>query len=130
MPASIGNPEVISNYIEILMKTKDAVAQPPKHLRNHTAAWFVTVMKEYLLDSHHVLLLVKACEAWDRSEQAREVIAKLGMTYQERFGAPRATPEISIERDSRLAFCRILRELGFDVAPPSESRPNALRANR
>jgi hypothetical protein len=33
MPESIGNPEVISSYSEILMKSKDAVAQPPKHLR-------------------------------------------------------------------------------------------------
>jgi P27 family predicted phage terminase small subunit len=103
---------------------------PPKHLRADTAAWFSTVVKEYELDSHHVRLLTKACEAWDRSEQAREAIAKHGMTYEDRFGAPRARPECAIERDSRLAFARLVRELGLDVAPPSESRPNALRANR
>ena len=103
---------------------------PPKHLRADTAAWFSTVVKEYELDSHHVRLLTKACEAWDRSEQAREAIAKHGMTYEDRFGAPRARPECAIERESRLAFARLVRELGLDVAPPSESRPNALRANR
>jgi phage terminase small subunit len=112
------------------MKTKQAALLPPKHLRADTAAWFTSITKEYELDSHHVRLLVKASEAWDRSEQAREAIAKHGMTYQDRFGAPRARPECAIERDSRLAFARLVRELGLDVAPPSESRPNALRANR
>src|SRR4051812_21525711 len=105
------------------MKTKSAALQPPKHLRPETAAWFATVVADFDLEPHHLKLLVKASEAWDRSEQAREAIAKLGMTYQDRFGSPRARPEVSIERDSRLAFCRILRELGLDVVPPAESRP-------
>src|SRR5258706_6760454 len=112
------------------MKLTNAVALPPKHLRLDTATWFASVTKEYELDSHHIRLLTKACEAWDRSEQAREAIAKHGMTYEDRFGAPRARPECAIERDSRLAFARLVRELGLDVAAPSESRPNALRANR
>src|SRR6266700_3182747 len=98
----------------------------PQHLRADTAAWFETILQEYELDSHHERLLTKACEAWDRSEQAREAIAKHGMTYEDRFGAPRARPECAIERDSRLAFCRMVREIGLDVAPPSESRQNAL----
>ena len=112
------------------MTLKFAAAQPPKHLRAETAAWFGTVTKEYELDSHHVRLLAKACEAWDRSEQAREAIAKYGLTYEDRFGAPRARPECAIERDNRLAFARLVRELGLDVAPPIESRPPTLRGNR
>src|SRR5437764_8388223 len=102
---------------------------PPKHLRGETAAWFTSVTKEYELDSHHIRLLTKACEAWDRSEQAREIIATHGLTYTDRFDCPRSRPEVAIERDSRLAFARLIRELGLDVASPSESRPNALRAN-
>jgi P27 family predicted phage terminase small subunit len=112
------------------MKLKSSAFQPPKHLRADTAAWFASVLKDYELDSHHVRLLTKACEAWDSSEQAREAVAKHGMTYEDRFGAPRARPECAIERDSRLAFARLVRELGLDVAPPTEPRPNALRANR
>jgi P27 family predicted phage terminase small subunit len=103
---------------------------PPRHLRADTAAWFSSVTKDFELDSHHVRLLTKACEAWDRSEQAREAIAKHGMTYEDRFGAPRARPECAIERDSRLAFARLVRELGLDVAPPPDSRPPTLRGNR
>jgi phage terminase small subunit len=112
------------------VKTKHAALLPPKHLRSETAAWFASVLKEYELDSHHIRLLTKACEAWDRSEQAREAIANFGMTYEDRFGAPRARPECGIERDSRLAFARLVRELGLHVAQPVESRPPALKANR
>ena len=96
--------------------------QPPQHLRAGTAAWFKQVVAEYNFDSHHYLLLTKACEAFDRSEEAREAIAKHGAIYEDRFGAPRARPEIAIERDSRLAFARLVRELGIDVAEPAETR--------
>jgi hypothetical protein len=112
------------------MKSRNAVAQPPKHLRADTASWFKSVLSEYELDQHHVRLLVKARESWDRSEEARELIKQHGMTYEDRFGAPRARPEVAIERDSRLAFARLVRELGLDVAPPLDSRPPALKANR
>jgi phage terminase small subunit len=113
------------------MKNNSGVSQsPPKHLRAETAAWFKHLVGEYDFESHHIRLLTKACEAFDRSEQAREAIAKYGMTYLDRFNAPRARPECAIERDSRLAFARLVRELGIDVAQPADTRPPALRANR
>lgn len=110
--------------------SEGAVYRPPDHLRPDTAAWFNAVIQDFELDQHHFRLLVKACEAWDRSEQAREGIAEHGMTYLDRFSAPHARPEVAIERDSRLAFARLVRELGLDVAPPADSRPPILKANR
>jgi len=107
-----------------------ALTPPPKHLRPDTARWFGSVLADFDLDTHHVRLLVKACEAWDRSEQAREAIAEHGMTFEDRFACPRARPEIAIERDSRLAFARLLRELGLDVSPPAESRPSPIQGHR
>ncbi|MGM4892314.1 P27 family phage terminase small subunit [Tardiphaga sp. 839_C3_N1_4] len=106
------------------------VTKPPAHLRPETAKWFASVVADYDLDSHHLKLLALASEAWDRCTQAREAIAQHGMTYTDRFDAPRARPEVAIERDSRTGFARIVRELGLDVSPPSETRPPALRANR
>jgi P27 family predicted phage terminase small subunit len=113
-----------------MLKTKIAAQKPPKHLRAASSQWWKEVVGEFDLDSHHIRLLTKACEAFDRSEQAREAILKYGLTFEDRFGAPRARPECAIERDSRLAFARLVREIGLDVSPPSESRPNSLPANR
>lgn len=113
-----------------MIKNKSAVEKPPKHLRAETSKWWCEVLSEFALDSHHIRLLTKACEAFDRSEQAREAISKHGMTYDDRFGSPRARPECAIERDSRLAFARLVREIGLDVSPPTDSRPNSLRANK
>jgi phage terminase small subunit len=70
-----------------------------------------------------------AGEAWDRSQQAREAIAKEGLTVP---SGGRAHPAIAIERDSRLAFARLIRELDLDAEPPASWRngPPALHSNR
>lgn|SRR5690606_16453709 len=96
-------------------------ARPPGHLRAATRRWFSAVVSDYDLDPHHVRLLTLAAEAWDRGQQAREVIDRDGMTFSDRFGQPKARPEIAIERDSRIGFARLIRELGLDVEPPPEA---------
>ena len=98
------------------MPKANAAPKPPKHLRPATRQWFDEVMREYSLEPHHVHLLTMAAEARDRCEQAREALAKHGMTFEDRFGQPRARPEIAIERESKLTFVRLLRALGIDRA--------------
>jgi phage terminase small subunit len=84
-----------------------------------------------VLDEHHVRLLTLACEAWDRCQQARESLDVEGLVFEDRFGAPHARPEIAIERDSRLAFARLVRELDLDTTEVGEpSRPPPLKSNR
>ena len=100
-----------------------SIRQPPEHLHLTTQRWFVDVAESYELEPHHIRLLTLAAEAWDRGQQARAILAKHGLTYQDRFGAPRARPEISVERDCRLGFARILRELALDVEPPESRIP-------
>lgn len=102
----------------------------PAHLRPATKKWFETVVADYALEPHHIRLLTKCAESWDRSEQAREAVAVHGLTMLDRFGSARARPEIAIERDSRLAFVRLLRELDLDVSTPAPSRPPSLRSNK
>ena len=101
----------------------------PKHLRVATRRWYQDVLDDYQLEAHHCRLLLLAAEAWDRCEQAREALAKHGTVYDDRFGAPRARPEVAIERDSRLAFARMIRELALDVNEPADSRPPAISGN-
>lgn len=104
----------------------------PAHLRPVTQAWWRQVVEEYDLQAHHLRLLQGAGEAWDRCQQAREALAEHGLTFANRDGEPRVRPEVAVERDSRLAFARLIRELDLDVEPPAEprSRPPGLRSNR
>ena len=100
---------------------------PPAHLRPDTAAWWQAVAADYALEAHHLRILTLAAEAWDRGVEAREAIAKHGTVYVDRFDQPRARPEVAIERDSRIAFARLVRELALDIDPPDEAgRPPRL----
>src|SRR5262245_15605380 len=101
----------------------------PPHLAAETRKWFTSVAATYDLEPHHLRLLQLAGEAWDRCQQAREAIAKEGLTVP---SGTRADPAISIDRDSRLAFARLIRELDRDAEPPSAWRagPPALHSNR
>lgn len=104
---------------------------PPAHLLPDTAAWWASVAVDYALEAHHLRILTLAAEAWDRGVEAREAIAKHGSVYVDRFDQPRARPEVAIERDSRIAFARLVRELALDLDPPDQKgRPPRIGGRR
>ncbi len=90
-------------------------SRAPAHLSKMSRAWWRRVSIDYGLEEHHERLLTACCEAWDRMAEAREALSEHGTTYLDRFGQPRARPEVTIERDSRLAFARLVRELNLDA---------------
>lgn len=103
----------------------------PPHLAPATRRWWLAVHRDYTLEEHHTRLLTLAAEAFDRAVQARELIARDGLTVPTADGSVKAHPAVAIERDSRLAFSRLLRELDLDAGAPSEApRPPALHSNR
>ena len=85
----------------------------------------------YVWEPHHLKLLQLALEAWDRCQMAREILETEGLTVQTEAGI-KAHPAIAIERDSRLACARLLRELDLDAEPPAANRfgPPGLFSNR
>ena len=103
--------------------TSTTTSRAPTYLRPQTRSWWSSVLRDFDLDEHHVRLLTLAAEAWDRAQGAREAVAVHGPVYNDRFGQPRARPEVAIERDSRIAFARLLRELDLDGEPGSDPRP-------
>lgn len=108
-----------------------ATVKAPAHLRPATRRWFDSVCMDYALEQHHVRLLTLAGEAWDRAQQAREALAETGLTFTDRYGCPHPRPEVAIERDSRVAFARLIRELDLDTdLTPSAPRAPAIRSNR
>ena len=96
--------------------------RPPAHLRPTTKRWWSSVLADYALEAHHVRLLSLAGEAWDRAQQARELLAEAGPVYYDRFGAPRKHPAVSVEENARLAFARLVRELDLDGEPGPDPR--------
>lgn len=100
---------------------------PPEHLQPATKAWWKQIVADFELESQHLRLLQAACESWDRLQAARAVLDRDGISYLDRFGAPRARPEVAVERDSRIAFARLVRELVLDGAgTPEAPRPPAI----
>jgi phage terminase small subunit len=87
------------------------------------------VHQDYDLEEHHSRLLTMACEAWDRAREAREIMAKDGIFVGGREAAVRPHPCIAIERDSRIAFARLVAQLNLD-GEPSEIDPNVRAARR
>jgi phage terminase small subunit len=79
------------------------------------------VHADYDLEEHHSRLLTMACEAWDRAAQAREIMAEDGIIVGGREAAVRPHPCIAIERDSRLAFARLIAQLSLDAETPVDT---------
>ena len=96
--------------------------RPPLHLKTTTKKWWKRVAEAYELEEHHRHLLTLAGEALDRCNEARSILDREGLTFDDRFGQPKSRPEVVIERDSRLAFARLLRELCLDDDEPDAPR--------
>jgi P27 family predicted phage terminase small subunit len=73
-----------------------------------------TVANRYELLAHHAALLETACLALDRIEQAREAVARDGVTVANRFGHPVEHPAAKIERRYMNTFRQLMAEIGFD----------------
>jgi len=99
----------------------------PEWLEELTQTWWRSVVADYDLEEHHLRLLTLACEAWDRGQQARAQIANEGATYEDRFGAPRLHPAVTIEHNARIEFARLIRELDLDGEPGPDPRQKRRR---
>jgi P27 family predicted phage terminase small subunit len=103
----------------------------PRHLKPATRRWFESVVAEWRLEPHHIRLLQLAAEAWDRAQEAREVISKEGLTTRTRDGGSKLHPACRVEEAARIGFARLIRELDLDLDPPAEGkRAPALRSVR
>ena len=102
----------------------------PAHLAAPTRRWYYEVAADYELESHHLKILEMAGQAWDEYTTARKATAKHGQTFTDRYGQPRERPEVSIARQARTAFARLVRELALDVEPPPPTRPPRIGGQR
>jgi len=94
----------------------------PRHLTPTARKFWRSVLAGYELEAFHLAILAAACEAMDRMNEARAAIEADGPYIDGRFGK-KAHPALAIERDSRTAMLRAIRELGLDLEAPANSRP-------
>lgn len=100
--------------------------KPPRHLSKAARKWWSGVIESYEVEEHMIQTVTAAAEAWDRKEMARLILLKEGLTIPCRDGA-KTHPAVGIERDSRLAYLRAVRELCLSAEDPDESRSPGLR---
>jgi phage terminase small subunit len=103
--------------------SKKQTIKAPATLAAPTRRWFESVAETFILESHHLRLLELAGRSWDRAEEARQILAREGLTTTDKYGQAKPHPAIGIERDSQLRFSRLLREMALDTTPPPDSRP-------
>lgn len=99
----------------------------PRHLSESSRAFWRSVVAEFELETHHLAILQAACEARDRMDEARAAIDTDGAYITGRFGM-KAHPALAVERDSRTAMLRALRELGLDLEAPASRPPTRWRS--
>lgn len=105
------------------MVTKPKIPKPPKWLGPDGRAYFKKIHTDFVVEPHQFPIVENAALQVDRAAQARAVIAVEGITTKDRFGQIRTHPSVDAERAAHLAFTRIQRELGLDVAPPPNRGP-------
>lgn len=104
------------------MNNGNGSPRAPAHLRPATKRWWKAVADRYELQEHHFKLLEMAATSWDRSEQARATLKEEGLTIDGRFGK-KVHPAVNIERDNKLLFARMIRELNLSETPDDPRPP-------
>jgi phage terminase small subunit len=99
----------------------------PNHLQTEGGDFWKSVLSDYELEeAHHLKILESACVCVDRIAQARRKIRKDGGFYKDRWGIPKEHPAQKTERENKILFARLIRELQLDIEPPNENRPPKL----
>src|SRR5215469_13683775 len=88
---------------------------PPECLLDQGRGCWEQITLNYSLEDHHLRLLQKACEMLDRGGEAKAALSKEGTYIRDKHGNLIPHPAVKVERDSAIAFTRILRELGLDA---------------
>lgn len=104
------------------LKKSHGKTQPnpaPADLSPAAVAWWKRLHAEFdLEDTAAAFLLETALRAFDRMNQAGELIAEHGVCVTDRYQQLKPNPAVSAERDSRAAMLSAFKALNLDVLPP------------
>lgn len=85
------------------------------------------VLKEIRFEeSHDFTRLDLLAHTFDQILECQNTIEKEGIFIKDRFMQPRENPALKSQRDLKVVFCRIIRELNLDLQPGKEPRVPSL----
>jgi hypothetical protein len=102
---------------------KQNIIKSPKSLGRDGRAFWVKIVSSYELGEHHFRLLEQACQCLDHITTARAEVEKVGEYFTDRWLQPKEHPALVAERNQKVLFARLMRELCLDGVEPAESRP-------
>jgi len=94
----------------------------PTHLSRGARRWWRAVVEGYDLETHHLVILTAAAEAWDRKEQARGLIAEEGTVIWDVSGERVTHPAVQVEDTAARRMASLIQDLGLDATPPQDVR--------
>ncbi len=100
---------------------KPANTAPPAGLSPAAVSWWKRLHHEFdLADEGAAFLLESALRAFDRMNQAAELIDRHGVCILDRYQQLKPNPAVAAERDSRAAMLQAFKALNLDVLPPQK----------
>ena len=95
----------------------------PSDLKKDGKAFWTKAHNEIELEnSHDLVRLHHAAQCLDRIAEAQRMLKKEGLYVKDRWEQSREHPAQKTERDNKVLFCRIIRELGLDLVTGPDTR--------
>ena len=104
------------------MTTANRPRTPPG-LGKDGRKFFKQAVEDFNIERHNLEILKQACKCLDDLSLYEETIESKGRFYTDRYGQPKEHPAVTATRQTRGLFQRLVREIGFNLADQSESRP-------
>lgn len=102
----------------------------PDHISDEMRDFASKLVDLYEFKDAQLKMLQQACEAWDRSQEAAQILDEEGLTMRDRFGQEKARPENQIEQSNRSQFYTIMRMLGINEVEIKKSTSSAAPTRR
>jgi hypothetical protein len=103
-------------------RLKKIEPKPPGHLLAAGKRLWMDISGVYALEPHQFELLKSLCECLDRQELCRKQLKKDGLFLVTRFGETKPHPALREEREHRILYARLIRELNLDLEIPENPR--------
>ena len=100
------------------------IPRTPSGLQAPGKKFWKKVLSEYEMEeSYDLERLKQACGCLDEIYESQKIVVGEGRFVLDRFQQQKEHPAAKAIRENKVLFCRIIRELGLDLAIPGDSRP-------